>query len=112
GQLEIRGHAATDARQCTREGRKAAVLVFVPHRAPCLVVAILLATARIAPGGLDVPARRRTNPYARPRRRNRERANALEFRTVAYRRATRRAVDETFAATQALDAGPGVANMR
>src|SRR5207248_5189623 len=56
----------------------AAVLVLVPDLAPAVVVAVLLAPARVPAGGLDVPTRTGADPDLGPRRRDGQPANALE----------------------------------
>ena len=53
------GRASTRARMrgsASREGDHALVLRLVAHLAPARVIAVLLAAARVAPRGLDVPA--------------------------------------------------------
>ncbi len=59
-----------DPRQRPRELDQAPVLRLVAHLAPARVVAVLLAPARVAAGGLDVPAPDRADPDVGPCRRN------------------------------------------
>src|SRR5262249_31079895 len=60
------------------------VLGFVANRAPSVVVAILLATPRIAAGRMDVSIGKRTYPYLDPCRRNRERLYPRKSRLIGY----------------------------
>ena len=62
-----------------------AVLDLVAHDAPFRVIAVLLAAAGIASRRLQMAARVRTNPDIRPRRRNRQRSNALQLGRVGDR---------------------------
>ena len=66
-----------DLRQRRAEGDHPVVLGLVAHRLPSRVVAVLLAAARVAAGGLQVAVRRRADPHVRPRRRDRQRLDLL-----------------------------------
>src|SRR5690606_37009 len=54
---QVGAQAPAQLRQCLAERDDAIELALAAHLAPARVVAVLLATARIASGGLDVPAR-------------------------------------------------------
>jgi len=71
-QFQILRYSPSDFRQRFAEADYAIVFVFVANFAPAFVVDLLLATARISTGRLNVAVRRRRNPNVRPRRRNRE----------------------------------------
>jgi hypothetical protein len=75
-------------------------------RAPRGVIAVLLAVLGITAGRLDVSALVWADPHARPRRRYRERTNAIEHDLVANRPSVGTSVDEPVAAApaSALDA--------
>ena len=63
--------SATNLGQRFRERDDAFVFVLVLSLAPPGVIAILLAAARVAAGGLQVSVRRGADPDVLPRRRNR-----------------------------------------
>ncbi len=69
----------------------------VAHFAEFRVVAVLLAAARIAAGGLHVALAEAANPDVCPGRRNGERADALQRLLIAHRFAVRVAVGEALA---------------
>ena len=54
---QVGAGALADARQRLRERDQPAVLRLVAHLAPARVIAVLLAPARVAAGGLEMPAR-------------------------------------------------------
>ena len=61
------------------------VLGLVAHLAPARVVAVLLAPARVAAGGLDVAVGVRADPDVGPGRRDRQLADPLQGRGIAHR---------------------------
>ena len=73
---------ATDRRQPRGEVGQPVELVQVAQRAPLRVVAVLAAPPRITPGCLQMALRVAADPYRRPRRRNRKRTDARDFRAV------------------------------
>ncbi len=77
---QMTGDGATNLGQRFRERDDAFVFVLVLSLAPPRVVAILLAAAGVAAGGLQVSVRRRADPDVFPRRRNRQCANPGDSR--------------------------------
>ncbi len=68
GAAHVGGRARANARQGLSERDQAAVFHFVAHLSPSRVITILLASARIAAGRLQVAVRIRADPNVRPRR--------------------------------------------
>src|SRR5262245_55394332 len=68
-----------DLRKRLRERDQVVVLRFVSYLPPARVVAVLLAAFSVAAGGLDVAARRWTDPDIGPGRRDRERLDAAQI---------------------------------
>src|SRR5690606_8119370 len=62
GASELAFDRAPDHRQGRREGRHALELGLVAHLAPTAVIAVLLASARVAPRRLEVSARVAADP--------------------------------------------------
>ena len=87
------------------------VLRFVARLAPLLVVAVLLAPARVASGRLQVTALARTDPHVGPRGRDGQRTDARERLVVAHRSVVGVHVREPAAARDAADARRGVADV-
>src|SRR5204863_8464424 len=75
------------------------------------VVAVLLAPARVARGGLDVAVRIGADPDLDPGRRDGERVEALALDRIADRRALRRVVAPAGAAALARDAAHAVGDV-
>src|SRR5688500_9915194 len=94
-QRKVAAQPAAQGRQVFAEFAHAAELVAVTQAAPVRMVAILLAAARIATGGLQVAARIGTDPDIAPRRRYRELADALQRRRILDPPAVMVAIDET-----------------
>src|SRR5207248_5954905 len=76
--LQRRLRALANPRQLLGERQKPAVFHLVADVAPPRVIAILLPAARVAPDGLNMPARIRTNPDICPRRWNDQRLDSTE----------------------------------
>src|SRR5207245_5920007 len=68
-----------------RQRDEAAVLRLVPHGAPALVIAVLLAAHRVAPGRLQMTELVRRDPDVRPRGRYRQSLYAAPLRAVTDR---------------------------
>jgi hypothetical protein len=79
--------------------------------APARVIAILLALARIAPGGLQMPARIGADPYIDIGRRNRQGADALQLFAIPDVLAIGVAIAETLALAQPANARLRVADI-
>src|SRR5262249_42147845 len=84
-ELQVRVRLLPDHRQRLAERDRAMELRLVARRAPVRVIAVLLPPARIEPRRLDVTARVRADPDARPGGRDPERLDPLERRRVADR---------------------------
>src|SRR5207248_3226036 len=82
---EIGVGTGTNPGQRLRERDQAPVLHLVAHFTPSRMIAILLAAARVAAGGLKVAERIGANPYLDPSGRNGERTDSLELRAVGHR---------------------------
>ena len=80
--------AAAHARQRLREADQAVVLRLVADLAPPRVIAILLAAARVAAGGLKMAARVGRDPDVLPCRRNHQRPDAVQLGLVAQHAAS------------------------
>ena len=102
--LQIAHHATTKDRQRAPEGEESAVLGRVTHLRPSRVIAILLASALVAAGGLHVAVGALADPDARPGRRDHQRADARERRGVADDAALRIAIDRPLATDLSRDA--------
>src|SRR5438552_1325719 len=85
GQLQISRDSSADLWEGFAETDYAIVFVFVANFAPAVVVNVLLATARVATGRLDVTVRQRRNPNLSPRRRNREPLDSQKSLLIANR---------------------------
>ena len=72
-------HARPDLRQCPREHQDPVELVGIADLPPLLVVAVLLAPARIASGRLEMAARMRADPHGGPCRRDRQPAQPRQL---------------------------------
>src|SRR5207245_9001583 len=68
-----------------RQRDEAAVLRLVPHGAPALVIAVLLAAPCVPPGRLQMTERVRRDPDVRPRGRYRQSLYAAPLRAVTDR---------------------------
>src|SRR5262249_46182823 len=93
-----------DLGQRLRERDQASVLHLVAHFAPQPVVAVLLASARVAAGRLQMTARVWTDPDVLPRRRNHQRADALQLRRSANEAAVGGDIAHARLRADALDA--------
>src|SRR5690606_32921996 len=111
GQGEIGTDPAAQLRQRASEGDDAVELVGVAQRAPVRVVAVLLAAARIASGGLQVATRRRADPDLAIGRRDRQRADARQRVRIAHAAAVGIEVAEAAPAAHAADAWRGIADI-
>src|SRR6185503_3318160 len=100
---EIVIDAAAYPRQRAREGDDAPVFRLVAHLAPARVIAILLASPRVAAGGLQVTVVARADPDRLPRRRYRERADSFQRRGLAHHAAAGRDVAKRRARAPARD---------
>src|SRR4051812_3547163 len=96
-------HALTNERENLAERNHPAELGFVAHGAVARMVAVLLSSARVSRCDLQMPRRIRTDPHARPARRNHEPSYSLELRLVAYHDTVGSGVDKAAAATLATD---------
>jgi hypothetical protein len=102
---EVGAGALADLRQRLGEGEQPSVLHLVARVAPPRVIAVLLAAARVAPGRLHVAARIGADPDVGPRRRDRERVDALNLRAIGDGAAARVDIAESAQAAQPPDAG-------
>src|SRR5207248_10995442 len=100
---EVPGHPPPDARQGAGEVDHAAVFVLVPHLAPAVVVAVLLAAAGVAPRGLDVPIGEWADPDVGPGRRNRERPYPVQRGGIRERFPRRCEIAETLTLSPPAD---------
>ncbi|MNL03481.1 hypothetical protein D3C87_1240200 [compost metagenome] len=75
---QVAGQPPTQARQRMPEGHQAGVLVGVAQRGPVRVIEVLLAAARIAARGLEMPSGIGADPYRLVGRRNRQGLDARE----------------------------------
>jgi hypothetical protein len=107
----IGGGACPQCRQRGSELDHAPVLRLVAHSTPARMVTVLLASARIAAGGLQVSERVRTDPDVAPGRRDRERFDAVQLALVAQRRAGCGDVAEAFACALTSDPWCGVGDV-
>jgi hypothetical protein len=97
--------AAPDHGQHSSEGDHSGKFVLIADGAVRGMVAILLAAAGSATGGLKMPVGRRADPDLGPRGRNGEGTDAGKLSLAAQRLAIRTDVTEGLAAPDALDAG-------
>ena len=93
------------------ELEQAAELRVVANFAVSRVVAVLLATPRIARGDLQMASGRRADPHVGPSRRNHELADALQLSGVANLGAVRSRVREPAPAPPTSDAGTRVGHV-
>ena len=84
GRAEVCGGTRAQLRQRRGELEHPAVLHLVAHLAPPRVIAVLLAAARIAAGGLHVAERMRADPHVPPRRRDGERRDPADRLLVGH----------------------------
>src|SRR5438132_13766155 len=77
----------------------------MPNLAPSRMIAVLLASPLVPPGGLDMPERVGINPHIGPGRRDHDRLNAPQGRDIAYRRPVGTPVIEAAAGFMARDPG-------
>src|SRR5690606_38898954 len=101
---QVAPEAATQAGQGIGEFRKPRKPRLAPQLLPLRVVAILLAPARIASGGLKVPAFTGADPHRGPCRRNGQCPDACKLAVVADAGAIGRAVAETATTATPADA--------
>src|SRR5581483_2445428 len=101
-----RRRSLPELRQRAREREHRVELLAVAVRAPDRVVQVLPPSGCVGPDRLQVAVGRAADPYVRPRRRNRERANALELDAVAKGRAA--VVEVREPAPAALPPVPGL----
>ena len=97
-------HLATQPRQAMTEIQQQAKLVLAPQRHPVGVIAVLLASARVARRGLDVSVVAGTDPDIHIGRRDGQRADAPQRGLVPHRTSVR--VDIPEAAGRAHAAQP------
>ena len=83
--LQIGARAASNAWKHPRERHEAFVLGFVTRLTPARMVAVLFASARVAARRLNVAAGVGTDPHVRPRRRDDDRSDSLEFGATGNR---------------------------
>jgi len=86
-------------------------LRLVAHLAPTFMIAVLLASARVAGRGLNVTVGNRTDPDVAIRRRNRQSFDASELALVFDGLAVRIEIRKIPAAQLARNAGPRVVNV-
>jgi hypothetical protein len=98
---QVAGDSSANAWQNPSEAEHPSELVLVAHLAPARVVAVLLASSRIAAGRLQVAARTRGDPDVLPRRRDGERPDAVERVGVAHHPTLGIGVDESLALARA-----------
>ena len=106
--------ASTRARISGRARAKVSSLVvfrLVAHLAPARMIAVLLAPARVAAGGLQVAVRVGADPHLGPGRRDRQRADAPQRLGIADRRAVRADGSRSRFSRMAGYAGRGVADI-
>ena len=95
--------SAPESRQGRTEGRQPFELLGLALRSERRVVDVLLATARVAAGGLEVAELVAADPDVGPTRRDGESADSIERRAVANRIAVGPAVAKRFAVATAVD---------
>ena len=102
---QVARDTGADARQGLAEGLEPLELAFVLQGPPLRVVAILLATARIDAGGLQVTLRERADPDIGVGRRDRQAVDARDLPGIAQPAAGRVLVAEAFAMPETTQAG-------
>src|SRR5919108_6642571 len=102
---------APDARQRPGERAHAAELGFVAHFAPARVVAVLLASARVAPGRLQMAILAWADPYLLPRGRDGECLDSRQHRLAAHCAAIRVLIAKTVARAPTRNTGRHVAHV-
>jgi hypothetical protein len=105
GLLQVARDARAYPRQRLTELQHAFELGCIARRTPGRVIAVLLAAAGIAPGGLEVTVPGRADPHLYVRGRNGERADAQQGHGVAHRPAGCIDVAEAGAAADTAQAG-------
>lgn len=108
---KIARDAPANARQGAGESGEPRIFRLVAHLAPARVIAILLASSRVAAGRLDMALRARADPHLLPGRRDGEAANSLERRSVVHRGAGRRDIAKPSCGLVPLDTGDAVADI-
>src|SRR5581483_4557300 len=103
--------ALADLRKDLAELEHAAELRPVARVAVQRVIAVLLASARVARGDLDVALRVRADPHLGPRRRHHERREALELLALGDALAVGPAIAPARARALAADPGDAVADV-
>ena len=101
---EVGVDAGAELRQRAAERGHAVVLVGVAGGAPVVVIAVLLAAARVAAHRLDVAAPARADPHVGPGRRDHQPADALQRGVVAHQVAVGIAIVEPAGRADAADA--------
>src|SRR6476620_7031605 len=104
GSPEVGVRPPPDRRQRVCERDHAVVLGLVAYLAPARVIAILLPAARVPASGLEMPARVRANPHITPCRRNHQRLDALQIRSISEDTAVGCEVGEAASRSATLDA--------
>ena len=103
GEVEL--HGATDRRQCAREGLDALELLDVLTLPPGGVVQVLAPAGGVGAGGLQVTERVAADPHVLPRRRDRQRGDALQRLGVLHRSTPGVLIGEATATPPAGEAG-------
>jgi hypothetical protein len=111
GQAQVLAQAPTQPGQGRTELHDPVVLALAAGLDPARVVAVLLAPARIAAGGLQVTARVHADPHLGVGRRNGQRADARQGRRIAHRMALPIAVAEPLARAPARVARIGIGDV-
>src|SRR5690606_25178060 len=111
-QSQVAAQGAAQAWQPLAEAFDASELLAAAQRRPGRVVAILLAPARVAPGGLEVAVPAAADPDVAPGRRDGQRVDAPAGGGVADGPAIGIEVTEALAVRDAPDAGFGIRDMR
>src|SRR5258705_12823291 len=101
----MRGRPRANRRQHRGKRLEAIELVAVAAGAPAGVIAVLLATARVATGRLQMTFRVRSDPDVLPGGRDRPRANALQVGRIAGGPAVRAGVAEPGSGRHSTDTG-------
>src|SRR5581483_3686058 len=104
GEVQVAGDAGADARQRLAEGGHSVVLGGVARLAPARMISVLLPSARVAPGGLEVPLGVGADPHVRPGGRDGEAPDAGEGLAILDGAAARVDVGEAFPCAAAPEA--------
>ena len=108
---KVAPHPRPDLRERGPERDHALVLGLVADLSPPCVVAVLLPPAGVTAGGLNVTVRIGTDPDVLPRRRDDDRANALEGRAIPDRAAPRVEIEKSPTRASAFDAGRSIGHV-